>query len=55
MGAILILEFDLSGKQVDGDYRGMATIDGVVLKIARCGCDTHSRARSEWKTSSRRL
>ena len=33
--AILIVEFDLSRKQVDGDYRGMATIDGVVLRIAR--------------------
>ena len=33
--AILIVEFDLSRKQVDGDYRGMVTIDGVLLKIAR--------------------
>ena len=35
VGAILIVEFDLSRKQVDGDYRGMVTIDGVLLKIAR--------------------
>ena len=35
VGAILIVEFDLSRKQVDGDYRGMATIDGDVLGIAR--------------------
>ena len=35
MDAILIVELDLSGKQVDGDYRGMATIDGIVLKIAK--------------------
>ena len=33
--AILIVEFDLSRKQVDSDYRGMATIDGVVLRIAK--------------------
>ena len=32
---IIIVEFDLSRKQVVGDYRGMATIDGVVLRIAR--------------------
>ena len=32
---ILIAEFDLSRKQVVGDYRGMATIDGDVLGIAR--------------------
>ena len=32
---ILIVEFDLIRKQVDGDYKGMATIDGILLKIAR--------------------
>ena len=32
--AILIVEFDLSRKQVDGNYKGVATIDGILLKIA---------------------
>ena len=43
MDAILIVELDLSGKQVVGDYRGMATIDGVVLKIARCNARQNAR------------
>ena len=33
--AILIVEFNLSRKQVDGDYRGVVTIDSILLKIAR--------------------